>query len=441
MRRPNIIYMHSHDTGRYVQPYGHAIPTPNIQKLAEDGVTFTCAFCCAPTCSASRASLLTGQVSHSCGQFGLVNRGFELRDREKHVAHTLKSAGYSAYQLGVHHVVRDPLTCGYDERLMVDLDDNGTNNVANRAEEFFADPPEGPFFLNIGFRDTHRTFPVAPEEDARYCMPPAPLPNTRETRQDMADFIAAARVLDGGIGSVLAALDESGLAENTLVICTTDHGIAFPKMKCNLTDHGTGVMLIIRGSGGFSGGKVCDGLVSQVDVFPTICDVAGIDHPDWLQGTSLLPLVNGETEEINGEIYAEVNYHAAYEPMRAVRTNRWKYIRRYMDYPHPVVAQIDSCPSKDLVCEHGYAKETVDKEELYDLIRDPNEAHNLANYPACSEALEDMRIRLDNWMIVSDDPLLDGPIPAPDGVVLSFSDEYDHWEAVKRFRARTKGPE
>ncbi len=77
---PNILYLHSHDTGRYVQPYGHAIPTPNIQRLAEQGVLFRKAFCAAPTCSASRACLLTGQYAHSNGMLGLAHRGFSLRD-------------------------------------------------------------------------------------------------------------------------------------------------------------------------------------------------------------------------------------------------------------------------------------------------------------------------------------------------------------------------
>jgi arylsulfatase A-like enzyme len=92
MDRPNVLYLYSHDTGRYVQAHGHAVPTPNLQRLAEEGVLFWQAFNAAPTCSPSRAALLTGQAPHSCGQFGLVNRGFELRDRHKHLAHTLRAA-------------------------------------------------------------------------------------------------------------------------------------------------------------------------------------------------------------------------------------------------------------------------------------------------------------------------------------------------------------
>ncbi len=83
----------------------------------------------------------------------------------------------------------------------------------------------------------------------------------------------ALEFLDNAYGQILAALEENGLADNTLVICSTDHGIAFPRMKCNLTDHGTGVMLIVRGPGGFTGGRICDSLVSHIDLYPTICDL------------------------------------------------------------------------------------------------------------------------------------------------------------------------
>ena len=110
----------------------------------------------------------------------------------------------------------------------------------------------------------------------------------------MAAFKASARSLDQGIGAVLNALHTLDLAESTLIICTTDHGLAFPGAKATLYDRGTGVMLIMRGPGGFTGGKVVDALVSHLDVYPTICELAGIEAPPWLEGSSLMPLVRGE---------------------------------------------------------------------------------------------------------------------------------------------------
>jgi arylsulfatase A-like enzyme len=231
----------------------------------------------------------------------------------------------------------------------------------------------------------------------------------------MARFKASAAEFDRGVGAVLDALDANQLAENTLVICTTDHGIAFPGMKCNLTDHGIGVMLIVRGPHGFAGGQVCDALVSHVDLFPTLCDLVGIDRPAWLQGRSLMPLVRGEADQIREQIYAEVTYHAAYEPKRAVRTRRYKYIRRFDERSRPVLPNCDDSPSKDLWLAHGWAERPPAAEQLYDLIFDPNEACNRASDPAMREVLDDMRRRLERWMHDTDDPLLHGPVPAPPG--------------------------
>ena len=436
--KANILYIHSHDTGRYVQPYGFAVPTPNIQKLAEDGVLFTHAFCCAPTCSASRSALLTGQVPHSCGQFGLVNRGFQLRDRGKHIADFLQKEGYSTVSVGIHHVVKDPISCGYTKRLETQWSDK---QFADKAVEFLNSSPSQPFFLSVGFINTHRQFLNAgASEDARYCAPPLPLPNTPEVRADMADFKASARVLDDYFGKVLTALKKNGLMENTIVICTTDHGISFPKMKCNLTDHGTGVMLIMRGQEGFSGGRICDALISQIDIFPTICDLIHIQKPGWLQGKSIFPLINGKVKEINDAVYSEVNFHAAYEPLRAVRTKRWKYIRRYTDYRHPIMANIDKSPSKDVLFKYGYSKHFLNNEELYDLIFDPNEAYNLLDSPSHSKTLEEMRKRLNKWMKKTHDPLLSGPIPAPETAILSNPQDFDPAEILMR-REKRKGYE
>ena len=411
MNHPNILYIHSHDTGRYVQPYGHAIPTPNIQRLAEQGVLFRQAFCAGPTCSPSRASLLTGQCAHSSGVIGLAHRGFSLKDYKQHILHTLRKVGYHSALSGVQHIARNAEIIGYDQVLTAQ-----GGKAASTAVDFLSDAPPQPFFLSVGFGVTHRKFPEpGPAEDARYCLPPAPLPDTPETRRDMAAFKASARILDRNIGDVLEALDKNSLAEDTLVICTTDHGIAFPGMKCNLTDHGIGVMLVMRGPGGFSGGQVCDAMVSHIDIFPTICDLLEIEPPQWLQGNSMMPLIRGEADEINDEIFSEVTYHAAYEPQRAVRTCRWKYIRRFDERQGPVLPNCDDSTSKDVWLRHGWRERTVPQEQLYDLIFDRNETCNLVADAAMTEVLDEMRARLERWMCATDDPLLKGPVPAPSG--------------------------
>ena len=420
-RPPNILYIHSHDTGRYIQPYGHPVPTPNLQKLADGGVLFRQACDAAPTCSPSRAALLTGMCPHSNGMLGLAHRGFSLNDYSQHILHTLRPAGYTSALIGVQHIARDPKQIGYDH--VEPVHSNHAVDVGPAAAKWLRNAPQQPFFLDVGFQETHREFAApGPAEDPRYTLPPAPIPDMPQSRRDMAAFKATARILDHAIGQVLDALAAAGLEENTLVISTTDHGIAFPAMKCNPTDHGIGVYLMVRGPGGFSGGKVSDALVSHLDIFPTVCDLAGVQHPAWLQGHSLLPLMTGEKQQVRDELFAEVNYHASYEPKRAVRTARWKYIRNLADRGRPVLPNCDDGLSKDIWLQYGWKNRPVAREQLYDLVFDPNETNNLAADSAHRETLAGMRARLENWMKATNDPALLGPVKAPAGAVVNDVD-------------------
>jgi arylsulfatase A-like enzyme len=415
VRLPNILYLHSHDTGRYVQPYGHQVPTPNIQRLADQGLLFRQAFCAAPICSGSRAALLTGQCSHSAGMLGLAHRGFRLVDYEHHLVHTLRAAGYHTGLIGEQHVSEDPDVLGYDE--VVAIDSHHAEAVAPATAEVLRRGTRQPFFLSVGFFETHREyFEPTSVRDALYSLPPANLPDTPATRRDMAAFKQSARSLDQGVGAVLDALDAQGLADDTLVIFTTDHGLAFPGAKATLSDLGLGVLLIVRGPGGFHGGKVSDALVSQIDLFPTLCDLLGIDRPPWLQGRSLLPLLRREADEVNDAIFAEMTFHAAYEPQRAVRTRRFKYVRRFdEEHEGPVLPNVDDSPSKDLLIEHGWATRRIPGEQLFDLVFDPSEAANVAGDPAYAAPLAELRERLERWMAETRDPLLDGPVEPPAG--------------------------
>lgn len=418
--KPNILYINSHDTGRYVQPYGHAVPTPAIQALAEEGVLFRQAFCAGPTCSASRAALLTGCYPHQNGMLGLAHRGFELNDYRQHLQHTLQQAGYFTAQAGVQHVIAGDRVAelGYDAV----LGDNKTAHTA--AAEFLGNAPRQPFYLEVGFPETHREFPQRDADiRAEYCLPPPILPDTPETRRDFARFKTSARRLDTKIKTVLDALDRNGLRDNTLVICTTDHGIAFPRMKCNLTDHGIGVMLILRGPGVPCAGKAIDAIVSQIDIFPTICELLGVQAPEWVEGVSLLPVLNGEKQEVREEVFAEVTYHAAYEPMRCVRTKRHKYIRRFDDRGTTVMPNCDEGESRNLWLEHGWNERPVDQEQLYDLLFDPMERHNLVGDKRSEPILQEMRERLRGFMVRTADPLLRGPVPAPAGARLNSPDD------------------
>ena len=154
----NIIYLHSHDTGRYLQPYGHAVPAPNLQRLAEDGVLFRRAFNAAPTCSPSRACLLTGQSAHSCGQLGLANRDFYLQHPERHLANFLRSHGYRTALCGFQHLVLDSRTLGYEWIAEVNPPaSESANNSTAAAVEFINQEHDQPFFLAVALlRDPPR---------------------------------------------------------------------------------------------------------------------------------------------------------------------------------------------------------------------------------------------------------------------------------------------
>ena len=159
------------------------------------------------------------------------------------------------------------------------------------------------------------------------------------------------------------------------------------------------------------GGKVCDDL-TQLDLFPTLCDCIGAEHLAWLQGKSMMPSVHGEQTEINDEVHAGVNNHISYEPIRMVRTRRFKYVRHYLDRDHPVIANCDSGSNKDFWLRHDWQKQIASREELYDTVLDPNDRNNLMDQALHNEVAEEMRGRLDRWMLATEDPLLKGPVQA-----------------------------
>lgn len=419
----NVLYLHSHDTGRHIQPYGYAVPTPHLQALAESGVLFRDAHCAAPTCSPSRAALLTGECAHSAGMVALSHRGGKLLHPERHLAQFLAGHGFETVCTGFSHVGKRP-ELGYT-RLMGGDWKNSQATVDAATAFLRQNGSKKPFFLDVGFVETHRTEWVchgfSQEHDSPrdgdgnpgYVMPPPPLPDTPETRRDWLDYLHSATRLDDYYGQVLKALDEAGLADDTLVIATTDHGIAFPDHKCKLTAHGTGVLMILRAPGAFPGGRVSDALVSQVDFYPTLCDILGIEKPEWLQGHSLLPLLKGETDQVREEVFAEVTFHGGFEPKRSVRTKRWNYIRNFSGPRQEVMVNCDDGHAKRLWIENGMAHQTVPQEELYDLMFDPQERRNLAMDKGCTEVKADLKQRLQAWMEATGDPLLD---PSPERI-------------------------
>ena len=406
----NIVYMHTHDSGRYWTPYGYPVSMPNTMSLASTGLLFRNAFCAAPTCSPSRAALLTGQAAHSCGMLGLTHRGFFLTDPGQHISSFLKRNGFETVLCGVQHEASSDDLLGYETLLtdqkcreMVGWDLHN----AELAGEYLKAHHDKPFFLSFGLMNTHRPYPHEPDNalNPDYLQPPWTVRDNAENRKDMADYYYAAQIADRCFGIVLDALRQSGLEKDTIILLTTDHGIAWPFMKCTLTDNGIGVGMIMKVPGMHQNFHTTDCLVSQIDVFPTLCDLLHLDKPFWLQGRSLIPVIM-ENKEIRDEIFAEVNYHSCYEPKRCIRTNRYKLIVRYDDYLGIVAANIDPSPSKDFLRDAGYMEGKKEREELYDLWTDPAERVNLISNPAYTEIYHDLLNRMCEWMAATEDPLL-----------------------------------
>lgn len=434
MNRPNILYLHSHDTGRYVQPYGYPVATPHIQRLAEDGVLFRQAFCAAPTCSPSRAALLTGQYPHNCGMHGLASPawGYQLRDPRKLLMHVLGDHDYLTALVGVQHLAKAPVSdiraLGYQQFLNEDDIGEDVPDAHERAARFITSHHDRPWYLSVGLDETHRdsrkgdpasgtrfskhhTYDPA-QLDTRYIRAPAIYPDLPELRRDMASFAEGARRLDERYGHILAALDRSGQAENTLVIFTTDHGLAWPGMKCTLTDHGLGVALIMRGPD-FRGGRVIDPMVTHLDVFPTLMELLELPPPPWLQGQSLLPLVRGDVSALHDAIFAEQGWHEVAEPQRSVRTHRFKYIRRW-DPIGPKADNCDESPAKNLLAANGWFDRFLGEELLFDLHLDPLETCNRIGELALADTCVKLRKTLAYWMESTDDPLRFGqPVHPP----------------------------
>ncbi len=418
---PNIFYIHSHDTGRFISPYGYPARTPNLDRFARESTVFRKAFCGNPTCSPSRSVLLTGQYAHSAGMLGLTHRGFGLNDPKQHLAAFLGRNGYTTVKCGVQHE-GDPATNGYQEIVKVAGEDEGrkvSSDIAAAAVGYLQQPrPKQPLFMSIGFFDTHRAFPQPePEDNPDYTAPYPLFADNPAIRADAAAFNSSAHRLDAGVGMVLDAIEKYGNGKDSIIFVTTDHGPPFPDMKSTLLDLGIGVMMMLRVPARFNLPRlpIVDAPVSHVDFFPTLCDLLGIDAPDWLQGESLLPLWNGAESTQRGDIFAELNFHSCYEPMRAVRTERYKYIRCFDQADARILGNIAPGAPKEFLKEVGYLSWPTPTEQLFDLSIDPLERVNRIADPTLAEVRDDLQARLDTWMQQTNDPILNGQLPMLDG--------------------------
>lgn len=420
-RRPNIIMMTCHDLGRHLGCYGvDTVHSEAIDALAAGGCRVRNYFATAPTCSPSRGAMLTGRYPQSNGLMGLVHGPWwwRLNPDERHLAAVLSDAGYETVLIGFQHVTPDdPTTLGYVMHL-AGGPDAGTK--AEETERFLGarDPDAGPLFLKIGFTEVHRRFdkePVQPDREKGVFVP-GYLQDTPVMRDDLAWFQGVIRYMDRAVARVLDAVERAGMAQDSIVIFTSDHGIPYIGAKWTLFDPGIGIPLIVRWpAGGITGGREIPQMMSNVDFMPTLLDLAGVPLPDNLQGYSAASLLTGASDEpIRDAVFAEQHAHALRDnTSRCIRTDRYKLIRNF-EPGRTILKPIDVDPQA--VAEHVERPRrngTRPFGQLFDLAEDPLEMHDLSGSADHQDILRTLSDRLWQWMEDVGDPVLQGPIRTP----------------------------
>lgn len=421
MTTPHIMLVHWHDLGRHLGAYGAAgVDSPNLDRLARMGVRFDRAFSVSPLCSPARGALFTGRYPHANGLMGLAHLGWSYRAGERTLPMHLRDAGYRTALIGLQHESTDVHRLGFDEVDECRDEDNrvARETVADRASAWIADAArrDRPFFLSVGFREIHRPYPADeyPPDDVDVTVVPAVLPDAAASRLDFAALHSAIRVADRAVGRILDALDRAGLRETTWVIFTTDHGLAVPGAKGTLSDAGTGIALIQRFPASWDIPPGASGrLVSHVDLVPTILDRLGLPIPEDIQGHSFADSLAGETACAGGPVFTQKDFHDAYDPIRAVRTPRWKLVRNYEERPRWVISgDVESSPSRRAVGDdHLRHRSSV---ELYDLEADPLETTNLADRPEHAARITRLDELLGAWQRETRDSLVGGSAPLPE---------------------------
>lgn len=411
-KRPNILWISIEDINPRFGCYGDLVArTPNIDRLAAQGMRFPYAFSTAGVCAPSRSAIITGMYQTSIGTHHMrtthtneVMPGLPTPYSAvpphyvKTFTEYLRAAGY--YCTNNHktdYQFTPPLTA-WDEC---------------REGAHWRHRPEGmPFFSVFNPTLTHESRmweegapPLITDPD-EVSVPPY-LPDNRRVREAIARHYDTLERADARVGEILAELEEDGLADDTIVFLWSDHGAGLPRGKRWLYDAGIRVPLIVRWPGYLEPGSVSDQLVSLVDLGPTVLSVAGLDVPPHMQGQPFL----GPDKRPREYVYAARDRHdEAYDMVRAVRDRRYKYIRNfYPDKPylqwipyrnrHPVMQEMWRLYAlgelKGPQCLLFQTPRPA--EELYDCEADPYEVNNLAKDPRHRAVLARMRQALDEW--------------------------------------------
>ena len=453
-KKLNILYFVCHDLGKHLGCYGAPVLSPNLDAFAAAGIKFNLSYCTSPASSPSRMCAMTGKYAHVSGGLGLAHMGWNLAQNQKTVVDYLNDAGYETAHMGLNHE-RHAGTNHYQIDEEKHWDDWDAKNAVDKAIAYLKNRQDktNPFYLNVGTHDVH----ASKWNKSLYKDYGGPVPNDsvyvpnywfdhHGTRKELAKFQAAIKYLDTHFGRLIKALDESEYANNTVVIFTTDHGIAGNRSKGSLYDRGTEIALMMRLPEGYNKGMVVDDLVPNIDYAPTILDIAGIVKPADLNGRSFWPLLCGRGYTPNENIFTERNYHGEkayhgakdfidkYDPTRSVRTKRYHYIRWYdpetkhrpwlpWELSGELLNNKEDATIDTILPEAMYPR---NKEELYDVEKDPGEFINLANHAEYASVKKELSDTLDEWMKATNDHVLRGEIPvAPD------KPGWGPWEGMK----------
>jgi arylsulfatase A-like enzyme len=420
MPKPNVIVITPHDLGDFLGCYGHPVPTLHLDALAEQGVIFQNHFSTGTVCSPSRGSITTGCYPHTHGLMGLVHRGWAL-DVEKcpPLARILRDAGYQTHLFGFQHEHYDAFRLGYEQVAPVE-----GMNVEQVITQFSAwlrsgQARERPFLASLGFFDVHRfgaagshfrrgAYQSAEPADVR--VPPW-LPDIPVVREELADFYGDVTHLDHWVGEVANVLEETGLAEDTVLVFTSDHGASFLHGKATLYDGGTKVPWLMRWPQRIPAGTRVESLTSHVDILPTLLELLELPVPAHVQGESMAALARAGHGRSGAPsrryAFAEKNYTNYYDPSRMVRSLGLKYIRKGLrtcifDF---LIPEIEGAKAQFRMPEvFGFYSARRCTEELYDLEDDPGELRNLVEHSTYRGRLEELRAVLDAHLAATEDP-------------------------------------
>lgn len=418
--RPNIVIVSWHDTGRHFGCYGiDTVSTPNVDRLAAEGLRLSNAYTCSPVCGPSRGAAMTGRYPTCNGLYGQPHEEWNINPDEQHLAQRLKDIGYRTCVCGFQHETAkggEP-ELGFEE-VRANRPEKGiwfppvprASKVVDAGLDWLDEQTGGgkaPCYLQIGFWETHRPYigPGIKPDDSRGITVPPYLVDTPEAQRDCAQLQGSVKAADEAVGRLLDGLDKRGLKENTLVVFWIDHGLPLPRAKLTGYDPGLEIAMIMRWPGRIQPG-VSDRLVSNVDLLPTLAELTDLPHDERWQGMSFADACG---PAYHGAPPREEIYACCYMgDLRMIHTDRWKLIRN-LEKLRGYKAPVDLNGAGHYVVQKDKGLRKVAPVELYDLENDPLEQRDLSDKPEYADQLKALDARLIQWMRDCDDPALKGP--------------------------------